>query len=194
MERISNVPENKFCPQTLFLYGTYKEDGTPNFGLFCWFSYFLDEQLGVMCCIGGEKLTKDRIKEGKVFSANMVTESLLPIADYLGNTDGYKSGKMDIPIEIEQGKVLNVPVLKDSPWVFELEVQQSIPLNGSEIFLCKIHNTIVAKALKDTSLSVDERLRLAAPVTWIGEGLYYTLNYKSLGTNGDWKDLFGKNK
>lgn len=194
MERISNVPENKFCPQTLFLYGTYKEDGTPNFGLFCWFSYFLDGQLGVMCCIGGEKLTKDRIKEGKVFSANMVTESLLPIADYLGNTEGYKSGKMDIPIEIEQGRVLNVPVLKDSPWVFELEVQRSIPLNDSEIFLCKIHNTIVAKVLKDTSLSVDERLRLAAPVTWIGEGLYYTLNYKTLGKNGDWKDLFGKNQ
>lgn len=192
MERISNGPENKFCPQTLYLYGTYKEDGTPNFGLFCWFSYFHDGQLGVMCCIGGEKLTKDRIKAGKVFSANMVTESLLPVADYLGNTEGYKSGKMDIPVEIEQGKVLNVPILKDSPWVFELEVQQSIPLNGSEIFLCKIHNTIIAKELKDTSLSVDERLRLVAPVTWIGEGLYYTLNYKTLGTNGDWKDLFSK--
>jgi flavin reductase (DIM6/NTAB) family NADH-FMN oxidoreductase RutF len=192
MERISNGPENNFCPQTLFLYGTYKEDGTPNFGLFCWFSYFWDDQLGVMCCIGGEKLTKDRIKSGKVFSANMVTESLLPVADYLGSTEGYKSGKMDIPVEIEPGKVLNVPVLKNSPWVFELEVQRSIPLNGSEVFLCKIHNTIVAKELKDSSLSVDERLRIAAPVTWIGEGLYYTLNYKTLGTNGDWKDLLSK--
>ncbi|HEY8499922.1 MAG TPA: hypothetical protein VIL89_04825 [Clostridia bacterium] len=42
MGKISIGPENKFCPQALFLYGTYKEDGTPNFGLFCWFSYCWD--------------------------------------------------------------------------------------------------------------------------------------------------------
>jgi hypothetical protein len=39
---------NDFCPQTLFIYGTYKEDNTPNFGLFCWFSYYWDTELGVM--------------------------------------------------------------------------------------------------------------------------------------------------
>jgi len=49
---------NNFCPQTLFLYGTYKEDGAPNFGLFCWFSYYWDTEMGVMACIGGDKLTK----------------------------------------------------------------------------------------------------------------------------------------
>jgi len=188
MEKISIGLANKFCPQTLFLYGTYKEDGTPNFGLFCWFSYCLDGELGVMACIGGEKLTKDRIKASKVFSANLVSESMLTLADYLGNTEGYEAGKMDIPIEIERGKVLNVPVLKNSPWVFELEVKHSIPLDGSEVYLCKIRNTLAAKELSDNSISADERLRMAAPVTWIGEGYYYTLNYKALGKTGDWKD------
>jgi len=192
MEKISVGPENKFCPQTLFLYGTYKEDGTPNFGLFCWFSYCFDGELGVMACIGGEKLTKDRIRATKVFSANLVTESLLQLADYLGNTEGYMEGKMNIPVEIERGEVLDVPVLKDSPWVFELEVRHSIPLDGSEVYLCKIRNTLVAEELKDNSISTDERMRMAAPVTWIGEGQYYTLNYNSLGKTGDRKDLFGK--
>ena len=43
---------NDFCPQTLFLYGNYKENGTPDFGLFCWFSYiWLEDGLGVMACI-----------------------------------------------------------------------------------------------------------------------------------------------
>lgn len=192
MEKISVGPENKFCPQTLFLYGTYKEDGTPNFGLFCWFSYYWDGELGVMACIGGEKLTKDRIRASKVFSANLVSESMLPLADYMGNTGGYSKEKMNIPIETERGAVLNVPVLKNSPWVFELEVKHSIPLDDSEVFICKIRNTLVAKELKDDSLSVEERLRIAAPVTWIGEGQYYTLNCKALGKTGDWKDLFGK--
>jgi len=189
VEKISFGPHNNFCPQTLFLYGTYKEDGTPNFGLFCWFSYCWDGELGVMACIGGEKLTKDRIKTNKVFSANLVSESMLQLADYLGNTEGYTNGKMNIPIEVERGAVLDVPVLKNSPWVFELEVKHSIPLDGSEVFLCKIRNTLVAKDLIDKSISADDRLRMAAPVMWIGEGQYYTHNYKTLGKTGDWKDL-----
>ena len=60
---------NDFCPQPLFLYGNYQADGTPHFGLFCWFSYCSlqdgeEEALGVMACIGEEKLTKDLIKSG----------------------------------------------------------------------------------------------------------------------------------
>lgn len=53
---------NTCCPQAFYAYGTYKEDGTPNFGLFCWFSFCWDGELCVMACIGGEKLTKDRIR------------------------------------------------------------------------------------------------------------------------------------
>jgi len=114
---------------------------------------------------------------------------MLQLADYLGNTEGYTNGKTNIPIEVERGAVLDVPVLKNSPWVFELEVKHSIPLDGSEVFLCKIRNTLVAKDLIDKSISADDRLRMAAPVMWIGEGQYYTHNYKTLGKTGDWKDL-----
>ena len=39
MSKIKVKNYNDFCPQQLFLYGTYKDDGTPDFGLFCWFSY-----------------------------------------------------------------------------------------------------------------------------------------------------------
>ncbi|MDR0324933.1 MAG: flavin reductase family protein [Oscillospiraceae bacterium] len=189
MEKVSlDHLSNGFCPQALFLYGTYKEDGTQNFGLFCWVSYFFDGELGVMACIGGEKLTKDRIKAGHVFSANLVTESLLPLADYLGNNDGYEPGKMDVPIEVESGAVLDVPVLKDSPWVFELEVKQSVSLDGSEIFLCKIRNVLAAKALTDESISAEERMRYAAPVVTAGIQRYFTLNPDVKGAWGDWKE------
>jgi flavin reductase (DIM6/NTAB) family NADH-FMN oxidoreductase RutF len=190
MEKISlKTPSNKFCPQTLFLYGTYKEDGTPNFGLFCWMSYFWDSELGVMACIGSEKrkVTKDRIRATNVFSANLVTESLLPLADYLGSTGGYKPGKMDIAIDVEQGKVLQVPVLKNSPWVFELEVKQSIPLDGSDVFFCKIRNVLAAKELADETKSIHEGMRFTAPVTWIGgsgAGQYFFINPDSMANTG----------
>ena len=189
MKKISTGPSNKFCPQALFLYGTYSEDGAPNFGLFCWFSYCWDSELGVMACIGGEKLTKDIIRKDKVFSANLVTEKLLPLADYLGNTDGRTRGKMNIPIEVECGKVLNVPTLRESPWVFELEVTQSIPLNDSEIFICKIRNTLVAKELQDEQVSADEKMRMASPALSCAGMRYFSVNTAPRGSWGDWKGL-----
>ncbi len=93
----------------------YKEDGSPNFGLFSWFSYCLDGDLHVMACIGGNKLTKDRIHSTKVFSANLVTEDLLSAADYFGNTSGYNPEKTALSLETIKGEVLDVPILKDSP-------------------------------------------------------------------------------
>ncbi|MCL1787243.1 MAG: flavin reductase family protein [Defluviitaleaceae bacterium] len=190
MEKISISPDNSFCPQTLFLYGVYKDDGTPNFGLFCWFSYCWDKEMGVMACIGGEKLTKDIIRKGKVFSANLVTEALLPLADYLGNNSGYDSKKMDIPIEVEKGSVLNVPVLKDSPWVFELEVTQSIPLNDSDIFICKVRNTLMAKTLMEDEKSPMDKMRIAAPVVSCADQLYFSVNPAPIGKWGEWKGAF----
>jgi len=155
---------NDFCPQTLFLYGTYKEDNTPNFGLFCWFSYCWDDGLAVMAAIGGKKLTLDRIHATKVFSANLVTEELLPLADYFGNKDGYSTDKMKIPVDIEKGQVLDVPILTKSPYSYELEVKQSIALDDSEVFICKVRNIMADEVLCDETLTIDERLRTIKPV------------------------------
>jgi len=155
---------NDFCPQTLFVYGTYKDDKTPNFGLFCWFSYYWDKEMGVMACIGGNKLTKDRILSTKVFSANLVTEELLPVADYFGNKEGYDKDKMNITVETEKGRVLDVPVLTKSPWIFELEVAKTINLDDGDVFLCKIRNVLADEYLCDDTLSVEKRIKTIRPV------------------------------
>ena len=164
MGKISLKPTNDFCPQTLFLYGTYDENGKPDFGLFCWFSYIWDGEMGVMCCIGGNKLTKENIHREKVFSANLVTEDLLPAADYLGNVSGFDPEKMKTELEIGQGQVLPVPVLNGSPVNFELEVKQFIPLEDGEVMLCRIRNVLQDEALSDAGRSVELKLAEAAPV------------------------------
>lgn len=87
-----------------------------------------------MMCIDGEKLTKDRIKAGNVFSANLVTEKLLPMADYLGNKSGYDADKMNFHADIGKGEILDVPILMESPVNYELEVTQSIPFGEGEVF------------------------------------------------------------
>lgn len=182
--KISVPVSNDFCPQTLFLYGTYKEDGTPDFGLFCWFSYYWDSELGVMACIGGDKMTKDRIHAAGVFSANLVTESMLPLADYLGNVDGYSEEKMKISIHAAKGSVLNVPVLDDSPWSYELEVSKSIPLDDGEVLLCKIRNVLADERLTDKDKSAEQRIQTIAPVRTTCE-TYFSWGGKALGAWGE---------
>lgn len=120
-----------------------------------------------MACIGGSKLTLDRIHATKVFSANLVTEKNLSLADYFGSTDGRSADKMAVDCAWEKGAVLDVPVLCASPVAFELEVDKFIPLNEqhSEVLLCKVRNVLVIPMLADESLSVEDKLKAIAPVS-----------------------------
>ncbi len=180
MSKISMKPTNDYCPQTLFLYGTYNEDGKADFGLFCWFSYTWDGELGVMACIGGSKRTLDNIHREKVFSASLVTEKLLPLSAYLGNTDGNDPAKMEgLNLEIEKGQVLPVPVLAASPVTYELEVKQFLSLHDGEVMLCAIRNVLQDEMLAGENASSTEKLAEIAPVkttcnryfSWKGENL-----------------------
>lgn len=175
---------NHFCPQSLFLYGTYREDGTPNFGLFCWFSYYWDEDLGVMVCIGDTKLTKDLIRKNGVFSANLVTKPLLPLADYYGNHAGYDPEKMKILPEVMHGAVLDVPILKDSPWSYELRVKKELNCQDGDIFLCEICNVLADEYCLDESIPIAARMQKAGPVVTTHE-TYFSLDQTPLGGWGE---------
>ncbi|PKM62534.1 MAG: flavin reductase [Firmicutes bacterium HGW-Firmicutes-21] len=173
-----------FSPLTLFLYGTYKEDGTPNFGLFSWLNYCFDKETGVIACIGGEKLTKERICANKVFSANLVTEELLPLADYFGNISGYKKDKMCVPVETEKGQVLDVPILTKSPWAYELEVERSIELNGSEVFICKVRNVLSDESIYDEPQDVEKWMNIIRPIQSVRQS-YFKWNGTTAGSFGE---------
>ncbi len=184
MSKTRLQPTNDFCPQTLYLYGTYDDEGKADFGLFCWFSYLWDEELGVMACIGGSKLTKENIHKRKVFSANLVTEKLLPLADYLGNTPGHNPEKMKLHPEIEAGKVLPVPVLTASPVTYELEVRQFIPLKDGEVMLCRIRSVLQDDLLADGKGSASEKMQAIAPVHTTCRR-YFGWDGKDLGAWGE---------
>ncbi|MCR5565914.1 MAG: flavin reductase family protein [Clostridiales bacterium] len=184
MSKTSLSPTNDFCPQTLFLYGTYDDEGKPNFGLFCWFSYTWDGELGVMACIGGSKLTKENIHKRKVFSANLVTEDLLPLADFLGNTAGHSPEKQKLDIKTEEGRVLPVPVLTASPVNYELEVMQFIPLHDGEVMLCRIRNIMQDDLLAKGTGSAAEKLAAIAPVHTTCQ-TYFSWSGTALGAWGE---------
>jgi flavin reductase (DIM6/NTAB) family NADH-FMN oxidoreductase RutF len=182
--KISVPITNDLCPQTLFTYGTFKADGTPNFGLFCWFSYCWFDELGVICAIGGHKQTQERILANRVFSANLVTESNLALSDYFGTADGHDADKMDIPFAWERGQKLDVPVLTNCPFSFELEVDKVIPTNeaeGDTVFICRIRNVLKNADLVDSSLPVDELMRKVGAVRTAGGIEYWAWDGRHLG-------------
>ena len=115
----------------------------------------------------------------KVFSANLVTEDLLPLADFLGNNAGRSEQKRKLAVETEEGRVLPVPVLKASPVSYELEVMQFIPLHDGEVMLCRIWNVLQDDLLAKGEGGSPEKLAAIAPVRttcrryfgWGGEDL-----------------------
>lgn len=182
-KKVSVPATNDLCPQTLFVYGTMNEDNTPNFGLFCWFSYCWLGQLGVICAIGGSKRTLENIRRSKVFSANLVVEGNLPLADYFGTADGRDGDKMDISVAWEPGSVLDVPTLCSSPLSYELEVAQEISLGKRDetVLLCRIRNTLKAEALTAPGMSPEELLKATAAVRTCHGEEYYAWDGRHLG-------------
>ena len=183
MKKVSVPVTNDICPQTLFVYGTKNEDGTPDFGLFCWFSYCWFDQLGVICAIGGSKRTLENIRRNKVFSANLVVENNLPLADYFGTADGRDADKMDVTVEWEDGAALPVPVLCNSPLTFELEVDKEITTGKQDevVLLCRIRNVLKDEALMDTSLTPEEIYKKVAAVCTSVDCNYWSWDGRYLG-------------
>lgn len=183
MKKVSVPVTNDICPQTLFLYGTMNSDDTPDFGLFCWFSYCWYDQLGVICAIGGSKRTLENIRRNGVFSANLVVENNLPLADYFGTADGRSADKMNIPVEWENGAMLAVPVLCSSPLSFELEVDKEIATGEHDetVLLCRIRNTLKDEALTDSSMTSEEILKATAAVQTCVDNDYWSWDGRHLG-------------
>lgn len=179
MEKVSVNGGNSFCPQPLYLYGTYREDGEPNYGLFCWCAYCAGDSLKFVACIGEDKLTRDLIRRNGVFSATVVTEKLLTAADFCGTHPGYRFDKAGA-IASEKGAKLNVPVPADGQWTLELRVERTLSASDaceSDIYICNIENVVADKRLAEEELTMEEKLRIMQPVA--------TMNMKYLPVGPD---------
>ena len=137
----------------------------------------------MICAIGGSKRTLENIRRNKVFSANLVVESNLPLADYFGTADGRDADKMDVEVEWEKGAVLPVPVLCSSPLNFELEVDKEITTGEQDevVLLCRIRNVLKEEALMDTSLTPEEIYQKVAAVCTSVDCDYLSWDGRHLG-------------
>ncbi len=182
-KRRSVSPVYSMCVQPSFLIGTNNEDGTPNFAPITWVSVTQAQGDGYMLVISmfGTKKTKENVTRTGIFSANLVSTDMLPLMDYFGSRHA-KDGKKDgMAYTVSRGEVLDVPVLDESRWVYECEVERSIRTGNSTTFFCPVRNIQIDERLecKDT---FDVDLTKLDPVIYSGK--YHSLG-KLLGSIGD---------
>lgn len=182
MERMDMAADFVFHPQPMLIIGTNNEDGSANFCLITWMGFSLDGGPHIAMTLGGSKRTKDNLlREGR-FSANLVTEELLPLADYFGNVSAREGAKDAVPYQVARGRRVDVPTLAECRWVYECTVTRTLALEGSHLFLGRIDNIQVDSRLSGMDM---KRIDLCAirPVVY-GPYQYFSIGEK-LGESGD---------
>ena len=81
MEKVNMKPDMVFSPQPMYIIGTKNENGTPDFCIITWIGFTYDQTPHIMMTLGGSKQTKTNILRDRKFSANMITEDNLWLAD-----------------------------------------------------------------------------------------------------------------
>lgn len=184
MTHMDMQPGFVFSPQPMYMIGTNNADGKPNFCIITWLGFSADDGPALMMTIGGTKLTKTNILREGHFSANLITEDTLWLADYFGSVRGEERAKTDVPYTVLRGRQTDVPVIGESHWIYECEVKRNVPLGGSDLFVAGITNMMVDEDYRDMDM---ERIDLGR----IRPAIYSPYQYFSIGERlggmGEWK-------
>lgn len=185
-KRRSVDPVYSMCVQPSFIVGTNNEDGSANFAPITWVSVTHEEGDGYLLVISmfGLKMTKQNILRTGVFSANLVSTDMLPLMDYFGSRHARDGKKDGVSYTVSRGEVVDVPVLDESRWVYECEVEKTMETGDSTTFFCRIRNIQMDERLvcRDT---FDVDLTMLDPVIYSGK--YHSIG-KLLGNIGDFLD------
>jgi flavin reductase (DIM6/NTAB) family NADH-FMN oxidoreductase RutF len=188
MNKVDLAPGQVFCPQPTYAIGTYNDDGQPNFCIITWMEHVWNGSPHLVVGVGGSKRTLDNILRNQAFSANMVSADMVWLADYFGCSRGYDGPKDKVPYTWENGHRLDVPVLGESPLVFECQLDRVIELDGSHLLLSPIRNIQLAADLEGMDLEMVDLARLD-PVIY-APYQYFRLGER-LGACGEWEQHLG---
>jgi flavin reductase (DIM6/NTAB) family NADH-FMN oxidoreductase RutF len=182
-KRRSVDPIYSMCVQPSFIIGTNNEDGTANFAPITWVSVTHEEGDGYLLVISmfGTKMTKKNVLRTGIFSANLVSTDMLPLMDYFGSKHAKDGAKNDMSYKVSRGEIVDVPVLDESRFVYECEVERTVETGDSTTFFCRIRNIQMDEKLVCEDI-FDVDLTVLDPVIYSGK--YHSIG-KMLGNIGD---------
>lgn len=107
----------------------------------------------LLVSLNGNHFISSKIKKTGKLSINMVSEEILPLADYVGSVSGAKVDKSEV-FDYELGEN-GTPIIKVSPLSIECEVIDNYDAeNGFDNFIVKFTGTYVEEEnLKDGKIS-----------------------------------------
>ena len=182
-KRRSVDPIYSMCVQPAFIIGTNNEDGTANFAPITWVSVTHEEGDGYLLVISmfGTNMTKKNGLRTGIFSANLVSTDMLPLMDYFGSKHAKDGAKNDMSYKVSRGEIVDVPVLDESRFVYECEVERTVETGDSTTFFCWIRNIQMDEKLVCEDI-FDVDLTVLDPVIYSGK--YHSIG-KMLGNIGD---------
>lgn len=182
-KRRSVNPIYSMCVQPAFIIGTNNEDGTANFAPITWVSVTHEEGDGYLLVISmfGTKMTKKNVLRTGIFSANLVSTDMLPLMVYFGSKHAKDGAKNDMSYKVSRGEIVDVPVLDESRFVYECEVERTVETGDSTTFFCRIRNIQMDEKLVCEDI-FDVDLTVLDPVIYSGK--YHSIG-KMLGNIGD---------
>ncbi|TKG94122.1 flavin reductase family protein [Puteibacter caeruleilacunae] len=123
------------------------------------------------------------IKKNQTLSVNMVTESMMIPADYVGMNSGKDVDKSEV-FEYFEGTLQNAPMIKASPIAMECEVIDIYDTEHHDNFVVKIINTYVSETILDERERID--FNKVKPLLFEMPGRSYYKVGKRVGNA--WKD------
>lgn len=121
------------------------------------------------------------------FTANIINENLLEIADYCGTFSGKHYDKFkECNLTKIQGKSIDVPLIQDCPINIECKVEKILNLGSHHLIVGRVIEKLVDECISNTNLH--EYLN---PVSYFRPN-YYSLNKKILGVYGKTHDALKK--
>ncbi len=121
-----------------------------------------------------ERHSYNIIKESMEFVINLTTVEIVKNVDYCGLTSGLNINKFErFGLTAEYAKIVNAPIIKESPVNIECVVKSILDFNSHDMFIADIVNVKVDEELFDTNSS---RINLnKADLLTFSYGNYYSL-------------------
>lgn len=134
--------------------------------------------------INPKRFSYKLIKNSGCFTANIINQNLINIADYCGTFSGVNHDKFkECKLTKVQGKTIDVPLILECPVNIECKVENILNLGSHHLFIARVLEKLIDENIND--VNIHQHLK---PVSYIRPN-YYSIDDIPLGSFGKTYDL-----
>ena len=145
-------PQQGFFPQPIYLIGTKDKKMNINFAPITWITSCSGEVPKIMIAMTKDIKTCENVIKTQAFSANLATVEMQDIINYCGSITGNVCDKtLNEKIRYYLSPKSGLPILLESPWVYECKIIHQIELESTMVFIANVTGILVENSVKKTN-------------------------------------------